>query len=203
MSLHNYNYVEETYQPMYDTALIPNLPERQEFFQRPIGTPGDELSPRGTEDTSFYRSGMLPENNQFYLTGVGVYFVPNITACPSTREMDIRDTLTVLGQGCLRLQIANRRYLEVAPLAVLTPNFPMYWGREDARLEKLWQGSGELSGDAVPQRVKRDEGFAIVPLLIESRQWFSVEITFKYRQKLFSTGKLGVILYGRLLRSAI
>src|SRR5271167_3707040 len=129
---------DEIYQPMYDTCAFQNTPDLIRFFQRPMGTPGGDLQPLGPEDTSQYLAGVLPLPNQFYLTGLGVYYVPDYLGDAGTsRAMNITDTLAILGQGCLRLQIQNRRYLEVSPLAMVTPNFPMYWAREDSRLEKL------------------------------------------------------------------
>jgi hypothetical protein len=198
----NYSQKDRVTQPLYDHREFDVLPKRWNFFQHPIGVPGADGNARTREDTGMYLSGSLPMGNEFYATGIGVYFVPSIAAGWGTnRAANIADTLTVLGEGVLTFMVANRRYLEVSPLALLTPNFPMYWARDDDRLEALLEISGEMSGEGVPP-VKKSAPFEVVPIYIQAQQSFGVEICFKNQRRLNSVGKLGVILYGQLIRDS-
>jgi len=193
---------DTVYQPLYDSRTFQEVPQRATFFEVPQGMPDGELGVKTQEDTAMYVPSQMVQGNDFYMTGVGVYFVPNYKGEAGTsRAMDIADVLGVLGGGAFMFQIKNRRYLEIAPLAALQPSFPMYWAREDERLERMFKADISASGDGVPQ--KKPDGFALVPLYIPSGVYFRAEITFKNRRKLNSAGKLGVILYGYLIRHAM
>jgi hypothetical protein len=194
---------DQIWQPLYDVTKFDTLPQSRTFFEKPQGMIGADLLTKNREDTNVYVSNQLLQGNEFYLTSIGVYFVPNCERDAGTsRAMDIMDTLTVLSMGSFELRVANRIYLDIAPLAALPPPFPMYWAHDDARLEKMLYGDVTAAGDGVPVRKLDDEAFKIKPLYIPAQQYFGAFVRFKKSVKLNSLGKLGVILYGYLIREA-
>lgn len=173
------------YQPLFDSVHIATAPFNVKLFAAPIGQ-----NDKGYEQTNMCLSGILPLGNDFYMTGVGVYFIPD----------NIRfgrvDVLTVLGHGFFELRIGSRRYLEMAPFAALPPPFPMYWAYDEPTLKKKLS---KAKGEGVKLT---EQGFAITPLYIQSLQWFGVTLRTDNYYKLSAPGTLGVILDGFLIRQS-
>jgi hypothetical protein len=189
--------VENVWQPQYSHTVIgPEVEGEYWFFQRPVGQGGATF-----EDTDMYLAGMMPKGNRFIVTSVGAYVVPDWPKQRGRVRRDIRDTLKVLSRGMVELRVGNRTYLRMAPVAALPPDFPMYWAADDGRLKRLLSAPPvEATGEAV-KRVKH--GHEIVPIMIDGYQAFSVAITFHKRFTLDAPARLGVILYGHVLRDEI
>lgn len=214
-------------QPLYDSVILKSGDQRLTLFCKPVGlldhTADEKIHESKThEETNMYLAGVLPAGNDFYLTSVGVFFVPNIAgarAAEWNRETEIEDTLTVLGRGHLEFYIGNRVYFRCSPLAALRPHFPMYWGRDDKQLLELFSSPPEeVAGpkdedkeffDPLTAEAQRmagmtpygsDEGFKLIPLHIAALQGFGVRVEFPKRFRLHNPGKLGVLLYGRMMR---
>jgi hypothetical protein len=188
---------EKTYQPLYDSMIVEGGPFHHEFLGIPIGQ-----NNKSFEDSNVYISHMLPLGQSFYMTGVGIFVVPDINGDPrnqNNREQ-ISDTLYMLGHGYACLRVGNRKYLELAPLAAAPPPFPMYWARDDAALRKLFElNPAKIIGPGV----KTSKPFEIMPLYIESQQYFSLEISMDNCFKLNSPCKLAVMLDGYLIRDVV
>ena len=200
--------------PCFDTCIIENGPVYHDFFQKPVGMSQrgpigvNQRGPIGVsqrdkvktyEDTSMYIPGSFPLGNEFYVIGLGVYFVPNVENYESlTRENNIDDVLKVLGMGYCSFQVGDRKYCGVAPLAMAVPPFPMYWARDDEKLDELLRKGGSVEGAGVIKQ----RGFEIVPTCIQANQSFVVTIQMVESFKLHAPGKLGVVLDGYLMRSS-
>src|SRR5271170_141145 len=96
-------------QPIYDSRRVDVAPYGVELFCTPIGQrdPGARGDERTSEDTNMYLASQLPQGNEFYITQIGVYFVPNIEARASSWRDDAADTLRVLGCGFLEFRVMN------------------------------------------------------------------------------------------------
>lgn len=190
------NFVTEApYQPLYDTVRLAATPQGLAhlglaFFQQPVGVKSAS-DPRTFEDTNMYLAGVLPEGNAYYVTSIGVWYAPDRHA-PN-------DVLNVLSRGVLSLQIGNREYLKVSPLAALPPSFPMYWAMDEEHLRDLLSPI-IAEGEGVKVNPK---AFEIVPVYIPPKQWFSAIIDFPTPVVREVPGTLGVILYGHLQRPVV
>jgi hypothetical protein len=190
--------------PLYDVVKFHTLPRSHTFFERPVGMSGSDLRVKEREDTNIYIGNQLMPGTSFYVTALAVYFVPNCDReAKPDRAQDIDDTLTVLGRGSLELRVADKIYLDIAPLAALPPPFPMYWAHDDERLERLLHGDMSASGELAPSRTLQTEVFKITPLYIPAQQYFAAIVRFKDSMALSAQGKLGVILYGQLIREIV
>jgi hypothetical protein len=188
---------EQIYQPLYDSTIIEGGPFRHEFHCCPIGQRN-----KTCEDTNMVIGNMLPLRNYFYMTGIGIYVVPDINGDlkNANRREQMTDMLYMLGHGYARLVVGMRKYLELAPLAAAPPQFPMYWARDDKTLEKLFESGPKK---AVGPGVKVQKPFEMVPLFINSQQWFAVDISMDNHFKLNSPCKLAVMLDGYLIRNDV
>jgi hypothetical protein len=186
-------YRDEITQPMFDSAPIDGGPYDRQFFCTPVGCNGKRM-----EETNMYLAGQMPTGNELLITQIGVYFVPNSKGRFSSWKSDAEDTLKVLGCGMLTFEVMNRRYLQLAPLAALPPGFPMYWAHDEAALSKLLVPT-VAEGEKV-DKFPGAPGFKMTPIYIIAGQSFSVRLHTEERFTLNSRGKLGVILYGQLLR---
>jgi hypothetical protein len=188
-------------QPLFDSTLIDGGPYDHRFFCTPLGQRDvwhREGQAKIAEDTNMYAAAQLVAGNSMYVTQIGVYFVPNSKGRFSSWKADAEDTLKVLGCGMLTFEVMDRRYLQLAPLAALPPGFPMYWAHDEAALSKLLVPT-VIEGEKV-DKFPDAPHFKITPIYIASQQSFSVRVHTEERFTLNSRGKLGVILYGQLIR---
>jgi hypothetical protein len=194
-------YGDRITQPLYDSILIERGPVHAQMFSLPIGQ-GKSASDLGAaktySDTNMYLPNQLPRDRDFCMTGIGVYFVPDD---PVTNRTALDEALYILGRGYLQFRIQNRRYLEIAPLGALPPHFPMYWALDKDALAKLLSpAKAEGEGIALPAA---PGCFKITPLLIPAETFFEVSIRIDNYFVLPHAGRLGVILYGEMIRDPI
>jgi len=193
---------DEIYQPLFDSVRIKTGPINHQFFANPVGQCAGQPPHVNThEDTNMYLAGQLPMGQQFYCTGVGVYFVPNVDGLKRTARDDISETLFILGLGYLQFRVQNRVYLGMAPLGSMPPPFPMYWAYDEPKLKKLLSPSKAIGDGYIAY--KPGGGFQIVPIYIDGGQSFGVRVQIDNFFELSHWGKLGVMLDGRLIRQAI
>jgi hypothetical protein len=188
--------VDVIYQPFYDTFTFQEGPFVHEFNCVPLGIKG-----KTNEDTNVLVANEIGLGRDFYITGIGVYFVPNSDCGPEYQNTlrNISDTLFILSHGYLRFIVGLRQYLELAPLAALPPQFPMYWARDNKSLERLLS---EMPTKAEGEGIKKQKPFEMVPIYIKNDS-FAVSISMKNVFRLNNPGKIGVMLDGYLVRHSI
>lgn len=186
---------EILWQPLYDSMRLESGPFRGEFFSRPVGLPPE--TPKTHEDTNLYLANQLTGQNEFLVTSIGVYFVPNIDWVENTQSRNLYDALHVLGCGFLEFGVQMRTYLKMAPLGAVPPQFPMYWARDEKALAQMILHPTKVEGESVDKTVIP---FELKPIYIQAMSCFWARITIDNAFKLSSPGKLGVMLDGYLIR---
>jgi len=192
---------EQLASALYDYHAIDAVKERHDFFHMPQGYHDSALGRCRTRlDTSMHIASCLPMGNTFLCTGIRVLFVPDAVRHRHRMRKDRQDAGRVLLGGELRLVIANRDYVTQGPLARFPACLPKTWMGELAYLsaedeEPHWR----LLYDPALPRIAAMAYHSLVPLLIQSQQYFRVEINHE-AGPLNAPGKLGVILDGRLMR---
>jgi hypothetical protein len=187
--------MDEAVWPIYSHQYFTGDEHDLPFFQTPVGQGKTD-----EEDTNMWLAGNLPEGNRYFLKSLGVYFVPDWPQ-GRDRKKGIEDVLRVLSRGCVTMRIQNREYLRVGPIAALPPGFPMYWAANDERLGQLLKaGHTVAAGEKIKRLEPPRHGFDLIPFYIASTQFFEVRIRFNKPIKLNNPGRLGVILYGHIIR---
>lgn len=198
---------DEIYAPLYDSIIYPAAGLLQiNFFSLPIGqgvttAPGAAGS-KTEADTNMTNSGLLPQGNSFYATGLELKLIPGSvpgnTGAIATAGQNWNDVNAVARAGWVRFRIQNRDYVQDAPCGLFPP------------LDRL-------AGNGVPSSVVTaatliqvdyaafaGAPYNIVPVMIPSNTAFSVQVNFPALVPLPSTvaGVLKCRLRGRLIRDA-
>lgn len=179
---------EVLYHPLYDTLGFSGA-KILDFFSVPIGVSGKtEL------DTNMFLANKLPRGNTFIVCDVQVFFIPKY----NTRKAPEPDVLDLLGAGMLTLQVADRIYLQMAPLAAMPPAFPMYWAADPEKLKAMLAAS-PMTPEGEMIKKTGAATFDITPTVIES-SYFRVKVDLSNLPRHDISGRLGVILGGYLFR---
>lgn len=157
-------------------------------------------------DTNMQVAGQLPRGNRFLAVGIEVEFWPgNVpgslgAASATTVGRNMNDCYNVLKSGSLTFNIQQRIYAQDAPLM----KFP-----SQTRLTGV-AAISDATTAAAAQNAQIDyataagAGYSIIPVYIESTQFFSVTLNFPALVPTVSTaaGRIGVRLLGNLIRDA-
>lgn len=161
--------IEAIWQPAYDYQLVKRepesgtLPNRVDFFQRPVGAFGTSFV-----DTNMLCAGMFPNPRQFTATGIRVMVVPawGQTFRKVTRESRALDEIMLQGGGFLELVIGSRIYLTDGPLAKFPVCFPLP-GKEGVksdlakRIQKYQKAAEHIYYAITPLRIQPNQNFAV------------------------------------------
>jgi hypothetical protein len=198
---------DEVYMPLYDSIIYPAAGLLQiNFFSLPIGQ-GVTSAPGATgskteADTNMTNSGLLPQGNRFYVTGLEFNLIPAAnpgnTGVIATVGQNTNDVNAVAKAGWARFRIQNRDYVLDGPVGLFPP------------LNRLAVASTPASVVTATTLVQVDYAsmagvaYNIVPTYIESNVAFSVQVNFPALVPLPSAapGVLKCRLRGRLIRAA-
>jgi hypothetical protein len=194
-------YAEALFAPLFDYQLVRAVLAYQSFFEYPIGS-NLQGKVRTDRDTNMVMAGCLPAGNSFLITGVRVLFIPDYLEHRGNREADEQDAARMLLGGSLRLRIANREYLNDAPLAKFPTCLPRTWMaelhyRNDEDEEPHWRALYDPS-------YAKAAGLAyykITPLHVSPHQQLGVTILHE-PGPLNAPARLGVIIDGHRIRGA-
>lgn len=200
--------------PLYDYQAYATAGFLQaSFFAVPQGqgttsSPG-ATGPKTVADTNMQVAGQLPRGNRFLCVGIEVEFWPGstpglqLTAAPTAAQMarNWDDVYSVLKGGSLTLNIQQRIYAQDAPLMKFPPQ---------TRLTGVAAVSGNdtnattVGYEQIEYATACGAGYSIIPVYIESTQFFNVVIAFPALIATPSTvdARIGVRLLGNLIRDA-
>jgi hypothetical protein len=205
---------DAVWSPLYDYQSYPTAGALQfQFFSVPQGQgTTSALGATGVKtvaDTNMQQAGSLPRGNRFLCVGIEVEFWPGstpglqgtaaITAAQIARNWD--DVYNVMRSGSLTFNIQQRIYAQDAPLM----KFPT-----QTRLTgttAISQSDSTASTVAFAQieyATTCGAGYSIIPVYIESTQFFSVTANFPALVATPSAvdARIGVRLLGNLIRDA-
>lgn len=198
--------------PLYDYQTYPLAGALQfQFFSVPQGQ-GTTSSPGATGvktigDTNMQQAGSLPRGNRFLCVGIEVEFwtgnTPGkIPAAASAANVgrNWNDVNAVLKAGSLTFNIQQRVFAQDAPLM----KFPTQTRLSGVAAVTDVTTAGANLWSAVEYASGSGAGYSIIPVYIESTQFFSVTINFPALVALPSgvDGRIGVRLLGNLIRDA-
>lgn len=199
--------------PLYDYQTYATAGALQfQFFSVPQGQGATSaLNATGVKtvaDTNMQQAGSLPRGNRFLAVGIEVEFWPGSspglevaaalpTAAQIARNWD--DVYNVIRSGSLTFNIQQRIYAQDAPLMKFPPQ---------TRLTGVASLNATANAAASFQQIEYatacGAGYSIIPVYIESTQFFSVTVNFPAVVATPSgvDGRIGVRLLGNLIRDA-
>jgi hypothetical protein len=149
-----------------------------------------------------YMAGQLPTPQKFLATAVEVVFLP---APGLSKAKRIADVNAVARAGRVTLQIVNRRWMEVAPIAACPAR--KYWQPERGDTETVNSNKLEEIRAALTQQFREtDYGafggmpFQLVPIYIDAGQTFVVRVADLAPLPSGKPGEIWCRLPGRLIR---
>lgn len=174
------------------------------FFAVPAGQSGKTLA-----DTNMQVAGQLPRGNRFLCVGIEVEFWPSnspglrLAAVPTDAQFarNWDDVYAVLKSGFLSLNIQQRVYAQDAPLMKFPPQTRLTgvatYNQNDTTAATVGFGQIEYATAC-------GAGYSIIPVYIESTQFFNVQIQFPALVPTPSgqDARWGVRLLGNLIRDA-
>ncbi len=202
---------DAVWSPLYDYQAYPAAGTLGlQFFsvQQGAGTTS-ALNATGVKtvaDTNMQQSGSLPRGNRFLCVGIEVEFWPgNVpgslgAAAAITVGRNMNDCYNVLKSGSLTFNIQQRIYAQDAPLM----KFPTQTRLTGvAAIADATTAAAALNSQ-IDYATSCGAGYSIIPVYIESTQFFSVTINFPALVPTVSTaaGRIGVRLLGNLVRDA-
>lgn len=200
--------------PLYDYQTYPLAGSLGlQFFAVPQGQ-GTTSAPNASgvktlSDTNMQVAGQLPRGNRFLCVGIEIEFWPSndpglaTTAVPTAAQTGRNwgDVYRVLKSGALTFNIQQRTYAQDSPLN----KFPT-----QTRIAGVATNT-EQNTNATTVNYQQIEyasgcgaGYSIVPVYIESTQFFSVSLNWPALVPTQSTAdaRIGVRLLGNLIRDA-
>lgn len=164
--------------------------------------------PKTEADTNMTNAGMLPQNNEFYCTGIEVSFVPGVQ--PGVGNITLADfadsyvnDIYALGKsGVLSFKIQDRDYCQDTPLNMFPDTTRLALESSFGFVFDADQATGVV--ERVAYANWSGEPYTITPVYIESNQSFRVKLNWPAALALPSgvTGRIGVRLNGYLIRTA-
>jgi hypothetical protein len=205
---------DAVWSPLYDYQAYATAGFLQaSFFAVPQGqgttsSPG-ATGPKTIADTNMQVAGQLPRGNRFLCVGIEVEFFPgsnpglSLTAAPTeaqtARNWD--DVYAVMKAGSLTLNIQQRVYAQDAPLM----KFPTQTRLTGVAANTSNNTTTTTVGyQQIEYATTAGAGYSIIPVYIESTQFFNVVIAFPALVPTPSAvdARIGVRLLGNLIRDA-
>lgn len=182
------------------------------FFAEPQGQGTSSATgsgPKTIADTNMQVAGQLPRGNRFLCVGIEVEFWPSSTpglrlaAVPTDAQFarNWDDVYTVLKNGSLTFNIQQRVYAQDAPLMKFPTQTRLTgvatYNQNDSTAATIGFGQIEYATSC-------GAGYSIIPVYIESTQFFNVTMNFPAVVATPSgqDGRVGVRLLGNLIRDA-
>lgn len=196
---------DAVWSPLYDYQAYPTAGQlTTNFFAVPNGQNGKTLA-----DTNMQVAGQLPRGNRFLCVGIEVEFWPGstpglvTTAAPTAAQLarNWDDVYSVLKAGSLTLNIQQRVYAQDAPLMKFPPQTRL---TGVAALSSNDTTAATVGFNQIEYATACGAGYSIIPVYIESTQFFNVQILFPALVPTPSTvdARWGVRLLGNLVRDA-
>lgn len=208
------NVADSIFSPLYDYQSYPTAGALIfTFFALPQGQgTTSALNATGVKtiaDTNMQVAGALPRGNRFLVKGIEVEFWPGSTpglrlaATPTDAQFarNWDDVYNVLRSGSLTLNVQNRIYAQDAPLMKFPPqtrlNGVASYNQSDSTASTVTFGQIEYATAC-------GAGYNIVPVYLESTQFFNVQVAFPALVPTPSgvDARIGVRLVGNLVRDA-
>ncbi len=208
------NVADSIFSPLYDYQTYPTAGGLIfTFFALPQGQGvTSALNATGVKtiaDTNMQSAGVLPRGNRMLVKGIEVEFWPGstpglqgtaaITAAQMARNWD--DVYNVLRNGSLTMNVQNRVYAQDAPLM----KFPTQTRLTGvAAFSQSDSTASTVAFGQIEYATACGAGYNIVPVYLESTQFFNVTINFPALVPTPSTvdARIGVRLVGNLVRDA-
>ncbi len=205
---------DAVWSPLYDYQAYATAGFLQaSFFAVPQGqgttsSPG-ATGPKTIADTNMQVAGQLPRGNRFLCVGIEVEFWPGSTpglttiAAPTAAQTgrNWNDVYNVLKAGSLTLNIQQRVYAQDAPLG----KFPTQTRLSGVGTNTYSNTTATTIGyQQIEYATSCGAGYSIIPVYIESTQFFNCVIQFPALVATPSTvdARIGVRLLGNLIRDA-
>ncbi len=196
---------DAVWSPLYDYQAYPTAGQlTTNFFAVPNGQNGKTLA-----DTNMQVAGQLPRGNRFLCVGIEVEFWPGstpglqLTAAPTAAQLarNWDDVYNVLKAGSLTLNIQQRVYAQDAPLMKFPPQTRL---TGVATVTQNDTTAATVGFAQIEYATACGAGYSIIPVYIESTQFFNVQILFPALVPTPSTvdARWGVRLLGNLVRDA-
>lgn len=209
------NVADSIFNPLYDYQSYPTAGGLIfTFFLQAQGQGATSaLNATGTKtiaDTNMKASGQLPRGNRFLCKGIEVEFWPGSSpglevaaALPSAAQMGRNwdDVYAVIRNGSLTFNVQDRIYAQDAPLMKFPPQTRL---TGVAALSSTTGTVATQSFQQIDYATACGAGYNIVPVYLESTQFFNVTINFPALVPTPSTvdARIGVRLVGNLVRDA-
>jgi len=196
---------DAVWSPLYDYQTYPTAGQlTTNFFAVPNGQNGKTLA-----DTNMQVAGQLPRGNRFLCVGIEVEFWPGstpglqLTAAPTAAQLarNWDDVYNVLKAGSLTLNIQQRVYAQDAPLMKFPPQTRL---TGVATVTQNDTTAATVGFAQIEYATACGAGYSIIPVYIESTQFFNVQILYPALVPTPSTvdARWGVRLLGNLVRDA-
>ncbi len=202
---------DAVWSPLYDYQAYPAAGSLGlQFFAVPQGQgTTSALGATGVKtlaDTNMQVAGQLPRGNRFLCVGIEVEFWPGnvVGSLGAAAEITVgrnwNDCYNVLKSGSLTLNIQQRVYAQDAPLM----KFPTQTRLTGAAAIADATTAAASLNSQIDYASSAGAGYSIIPVYIESTQFFSVQIAFPALVPTVSTAaaRIGVRLLGNLIRDA-
>jgi hypothetical protein len=197
--------------PLYDFQAYPAAGTLGlNFFSVPQGQgTTSALNATGVKtiaDTNMQVAAQLPRGNRFYCVGIEVEFFPGSVpgslgaAAATTVGRNMNDCYNVLKSGSLTFNIQQRVFAQDAPLMKFPPQTRL---TGVAAIADATTAAAALNSQ-IDYATAAGAGYSIIPVDIESTQFFSVTVNFPALVPTVSTAaaRIGVRLLGNLIRDA-
>ncbi len=197
--------VERIAQPLYSYQLYPASGSTVlNFFQAQVG--GALVT---AQDTNMVAQGQLPSPQRFLIQGIGIDYLPGMTAAPpmTAPRADaatgaLNDMYTIFRQGVFTLSIGSKQYFQMAPLLSLPPR--SHYNAATALSSQTTPAAALQTTVQIP--FADGEVYRPIPILLESNQNFNVNIQWPNgavpTPSTDALARIGVVLYGTLERPA-
>lgn len=208
------NVADSIFSPLYDYQEYPAAGLLGfTFFALPQGQgTTSALGATGVKtlaDTNMQAAGVLPRGNRFLVKGIELEFWPGSTpglrlaAAPTDAQFarNWDDAYNVLRSGSLTFNVQNRVYAQDSPLMKFPTQTRLTgvatYNQNDTTAATVGFGQIEYATSC-------GAGYNIVPVYLESTQFFNVTVNFPALVPTPSTvaGRIGVRLVGNLVRDA-
>lgn len=171
------------------------------FFQTAQGS-----ATNGLADTNMTNAGSLSVGQRFAVLSIGVYFVgssPMVFNAASTAS-ELNDAKGVLeGIGSLTFTVLNKTYLNIAPIAALPAGMGTFVGGAAYQRTQATGADGNgfiaYGTNGVPMPSARYQ--LRCPIPIPAQVSFNVTVNYPTAVTVSSASRLGIFLWGMLIRA--
>lgn len=200
--------------PLYDYQTYTGTTGHTEliFFTQPQGqgttSAQGATGPKTEADTNLTNSGLLPQNNEFYCTGIELMFVPGVQpgvgsiTLADFADSYVNDVYSLGKSGVLTFRIQDRDYCQDGPLNLFPDTTRLALESSFGFVFDADQATGVV--ERVAYANWSGEPYSITPVYIENNQGFRVKLNWPAAIVLPSgvNARIGVRLNGFLIRSA-